>query len=113
MFGRRAVREHRSEGEKIFGVDAYHSMPSLHRDCNTSVEPTFWEFVQFVIKHPTLDNHWKPFSQVCAVCIISYSFVIHFERMEEEEEDLLRKLGLLERFPFLHLNSQSQAKPFL
>ena len=28
------------------------------------VEPTFWEFVQYVLAHPSGDPHWKPFTQV-------------------------------------------------
>ena len=110
MFGWRAVKDFRKEGERVFGVDKYHEMDSLHSSCKTKVEPTFWEFIQFLIKHPTTDNHWKPFSQLCSVCSVRYSFIIHFERMEEEEKELLRKMGLLIRFPPLHMNSESHAK---
>ena len=58
----------------------YKEMRNSHQDCHTEVpdlsdllkhfhsvemEPSFWEFVQYVLAHPTGDPHWKPFTQVC------------------------------------------------
>ena len=55
-------------------------MRNSHQDCHTEVpdlsdllkhfhsvevEPSFWEFVQYVLAHPSGDPHWKPFTQVC------------------------------------------------
>ena len=58
----------------------YKEMQNSHQDCHTEVpdlsdqlkhfhsvevEPSFWEFVQYVLAHPAGDPHWKPFTQVC------------------------------------------------
>ena len=58
----------------------YKEMRNSHQDCHTEVpdlsdllkhfhsvevEPSFWEFVQYVLAHPSGDPHWKPFTQVC------------------------------------------------
>ena len=56
----------------------YKEMRNSHQDCHTEVpdlsdllkyfyplevEPSFWEFVQYVLAHPAGDPHWKPFTQ--------------------------------------------------
>ena len=56
----------------------YKEMQNSHQDCHTEVpdlsdqlkhfysvevEPSFWEFVQYVLAHPAGDPHWKPFTQ--------------------------------------------------
>ena len=38
---------------------------SVEKHYPVEVEPSFWEFVQYVLAHPTGDPHWKPFTQVC------------------------------------------------
>ena len=58
----------------------YKEMRNSHQDCHTEVpdlsdllkhfhsvevDPSFWEFVQYVLAHPSGDPHWKPFTQVC------------------------------------------------
>ena len=74
----------------------------------SQVEPTFWEFVQYVLSHPTGDPHWKPFTQViknrgtsahcvfkvCTVCSVTYDYILHFEDLDIEEEEMLEQLGL-------------------
>ena len=97
----------RKVGQQIFGGKSYQAMSSLHSPCKTSKEPTFWEFVQFVVKYPGVDGHWKPYSQSCAVCAVRYRYVIKFERLEEEERELLGILGLAERFPPMFLKRMS------
>ena len=97
----------RKAGLQIFGAKDYQAMSSLHSPCKTSKEPTFWEFVQFVLQNPGGDDHWKPYSQTCAVCTLHYRFIIKFERLEEEERELMEVLGLNEQFPPMFLKMKS------
>ena len=109
-YGRKAVNEFRYKGEDIFGKEAYKAMEELHSSCKSFLEPTFWEFVQYVLKHPTQDDHWKPFSQLCSVCRVKYTHVLHFEMIEQEEMEFLGKMGLAEQFPPLYMNRESGEK---
>ena len=74
-------------------------MSSLHQSCRTSEMPTFWEFVQFVALRPTADEHWTPASTLCNPCAFNFTYVIHFERLAEEEPAMLQHLALHEMFP--------------
>ena len=109
-YGKKAVNEFRDKGEEKFVREAYKAMDDHHSSCKTYREPTFWEFVQFVLKRPTQDDHWKPFSQVCSVCKVKYTHVLHFEMLEQEEMEFLGKMGLAEQFPPLYMNRESGQK---
>ena len=97
----------REAGRRVFGKESYQEMSEKHSPCRTGLEPTFWEFVQFVLKHQLSDDHWRPFSQACNVCSMQYRFIIKFERLQEEERELMEILGMKEKFPpmFLKMNS--------
>lgn len=63
---------------------------------STGAGVTFREFVQYLldVRRPVgLDIHWEPVSQLCHPCLLSYSFIGKFERLEEEANFLLRSLG--------------------
>jgi len=92
--GQKAVQSYRKAGKLKFGEERYREMQQLHQECHTEVEPTFWEFVQYVLAHPSGDPHWKPFTQVCTVCSVSYDYILHFEALDVEEEEMLEQLGL-------------------
>lgn len=103
--GKKAVQSYRKAGKLKFGEERYKKMRNSHQDCHTEVEPSFWEFVQYVLAHPTGDPHWKPFTQVCSVCSVTYDYILHFENLDVEEEEMLQELGLREAFPPLRLNA--------
>ncbi len=59
--------------------------------------PTFWEFVQAVLRQNLLDDHWRPVASLCSLCNredFAYDFVLRFENLAEEEGYLIRTLGL-------------------
>ena len=106
-YGKRAVQLYREAGKKVFGEIKYMNMSRMHSPCMSRLEPTFWEFVQYVVRNPLADEHWKPYSHSCAVCSVTYTFVIKFERLEEEEMELMSILGMSERFPPMFLKMKS------
>ena len=69
-------------------------MKTLHQSCRTGDEPTFWEFVQYVIRRPTGDEHWTPISRLCSPCHINYKYIIKFEQMRQEEAMMMEMMGL-------------------
>merc|ERR1711890_73441 len=81
-------------------------MSKLHQTCRTDLDPTFWEFVQFVIHHPESDRHWAPASTICSPCIFNFTFIIKFEELAEEEPVMIKYLGLAKRFPPIWKNRQ-------
>jgi hypothetical protein len=63
---------------------------------------TFPEFVRFVAgqRGPgALDRHWKPMSDLCRPSDIQYDFVGRYERLEEDADRLLRRIGANVSFP--------------
>ena len=52
--------------------------------------PSWWEFVQWILasadRKMFFDEHWRPVSDYCHLCLIRYNYVIHFENIQEEEQ---------------------------
>ena len=69
-------------------------MKTLHQSCWTSDGPTFWEFVQYVIRRPTGDEHWTPISRLCGLCQIKYTYIIKLEQMRQEQAMMMEMMGL-------------------
>ncbi|XP_047188963.1 carbohydrate sulfotransferase 8-like isoform X1 [Scophthalmus maximus] len=62
----------------------------------TGAGVTFREFVQYLldVRRPVgLDIHWEPVGQLCSPCLLRYSFIGKFERLEEEANMVLRSVG--------------------
>ena len=66
--------------------------------------PIFWEFVQFVIdsQKSAMDEHWKPVTNYCSMCVIDYHYVIKFEDYIKEGQAFLKQSNLI---GFLEKNS--------
>ena len=71
-------------------------MPVANGGRPSSDLPIFWEFVQYVIDtpHSSMDEHWKPTSNYCSMCVINYNFVIKFEDYIKEGQDFLKQSNL-------------------
>ena len=60
-------------------------------------EPTFAEFVQYLIDTDlTLyaDDHWMPYSLSCTPCLLDFDVVAKFETLDRDQAFLLHKTGL-------------------
>jgi len=53
--------------------------------------PTFWEFVQWFLLRPEnsfSNEHWNPVFSFCSPCTINYNYILKFESLSEDEENL-------------------------
>ena len=64
---------------------------------------TFSQFVDYIIEEikneNPLNEHWSPYSSFCSVCVINYTFVLHFETLSEDESYLIQQVR--STFPLL------------
>ena len=59
--------------------------------------PTFWEFVQWLIKDGKThaDLHLEPIVDWCAICSMDYNYIIKHENYASENVEFLRQTDLL------------------
>jgi len=96
QFGRHMVTSFRNEGMARFGLDAYRERagaPVVVEGRSLS-NPTFWEFVQWIIRGGEIDRHWNPYYLHCNVCHTNFTDVLKLETLEEEERIFLKSNGL-------------------
>jgi len=98
QYGQKIVKKYRSKAISIFGNDFFSfknnygaPLPVKDNKRTTGNLPTFWEFVQFVIdsKKSAMDEHWKPTSYYCSMCMLNYDYVIKFEDLSIESQAFL------------------------
>lgn len=76
----------------------------------TGAGVTFREFVQYLldVQRPVrMDIHWEPVSQLCSPCILGYSFIGRFERLQEEAGFLLQSIGAPRNLTFPNLKDRN------
>ncbi|XP_043202281.1 carbohydrate sulfotransferase 9-like [Amphibalanus amphitrite] len=65
---------------------------------NSTMPPTFSEFVDFVIwsdeNDTVMDGHWDTQERLSRVCERDYQYIVQLETLEEELPYVLRRLGL-------------------
>ncbi|XP_068595044.1 carbohydrate sulfotransferase 8-like [Brachionichthys hirsutus] len=69
----------------------------------TGAGVTFREFIQYLldVHRPVgMDIHWEPVSQLCNPCLLQYNFIGKFERLEEEANFLLQRIGAPKNLTF-------------
>lgn len=91
--------EHRKGREFYYRRYGRHIVRSQREDNNTLVdraEPTFVEFLQYLVKTKAFDEHWRPFTAECAPCELNYQIILKMETLEEEQLFLATKLNLLD-----------------
>ncbi|XP_069681993.1 carbohydrate sulfotransferase 11-like [Periplaneta americana] len=80
------------------------------RDTNSTslekVEPTFVEFLRYLAKTKSFDEHWRPFTSECAPCELDYQIILKMENIEMEELYLATKFKLLEFLPMINSTRQ-------
>ncbi|CAH1801302.1 unnamed protein product [Owenia fusiformis] len=64
---------------------------------------TFDEFTDYLLerdfKNGWIDEHWKPYYDLCMPCHVPYDTIIHYETLVEDSNYVLDKLGEKRRFP--------------
>jgi len=93
-YGKNIVKTYREKAMKRFGQDFFSKennfgAPLLTQGERTSKLPSWWEFIQWILKngdHPErFDVHWRPVSVFCSICVVQYNYILHFENLEQEE----------------------------
>ena len=85
-------------GEKSLSSDMNFGaiLPVTH-GTRTSKLPTFWEFVQWIIRSNGLmaNIHWIPMYNFCSICAFEYDYVIKHEHYDQENLEFMQETGLL------------------
>ena len=94
----------------------------------TGEEPTFWEFVQSIIRDgkflqdltedsPSFlkginDRHWNPIHLQCNLCHTRFHFILTLETLARDEEDLFSSLNISSKVSHLHSNRYKKSSIF-
>lgn len=93
--------EHRKGREYYYRRYGRHIVRSQRKGNDTFVdraEPTFVEFLQYLVKTKTFDEHWRPFTAECAPCELNYQIILKMETLQKEQLFLATKFYLLDAF---------------
>ncbi|XP_050499921.1 carbohydrate sulfotransferase 11-like isoform X1 [Diabrotica virgifera virgifera] len=75
-------------GKHIIGK--YRQHPSKE-DLQTGANVTFREFIQYLIKEGVRTNeHWAPIYDLCLPCTLNYTFISHYETINDDSSTILR-----------------------
>lgn len=101
----RLVSAYRDKLEHIEGRDYYykrfgrhitHKYHKFRKPNETKLEPTFTEFLRFIVEEKYFDEHWAPFVDTCEPCLIKYNYILKFDTFERDQKFLIQELGLSE-----------------
>ncbi|OXA64508.1 Carbohydrate sulfotransferase 14 [Folsomia candida] len=90
-----------------FGVKINRRFRQSRKDVKQK-EPTFQEFVDYLIETKPLDmnEHWQPISLMCGLCHVHYDHIIAMENLEKTKVFHLNQLGFPgNNFPVENKNS--------
>lgn len=81
-------------GKKI--VKAYRKEGTSGEDSNQHREPTFREFIQYLLDTDVeeYDEHWRPISLLCTPCHIKYDVIAKMETLSKDADFILYHRGL-------------------
>ncbi|XP_011635352.1 carbohydrate sulfotransferase 11-like [Pogonomyrmex barbatus] len=60
----------------------------------TKLEPTFEEFLLFIINERYFDEHWMPYYRFCKPCTIHYNYILKFETLDRDQNFLIQDMNL-------------------
>ncbi|XP_050470546.1 carbohydrate sulfotransferase 9-like [Bombus huntii] len=101
----RLVSAYRDKLEHIEGRDYYYKRFGRHiahkyhryrKPNETKLEPTFTEFLRFIVEEKYFDEHWTPFIDTCEPCLIQYNYILKFDTFDRDQKFLIQELGLNE-----------------
>lgn len=101
----RLVSAYRDKLEHIEGRDYYYKRFGRHithkyhryrKPNETKLEPTFTEFLRFIVEEKYFDEHWAPFIDTCEPCLIPYNYILKFDTFDRDQKFLIQELGLNE-----------------
>ncbi|XP_014471724.1 PREDICTED: carbohydrate sulfotransferase 11-like [Dinoponera quadriceps] len=60
----------------------------------TRLEPTFEEFLRFIVKEKFFDEHWAPYDRTCGPCAVRYDYILKFETLDRDENFFVQDANL-------------------
>lgn len=87
-------REDREYYYKRFGRHITYKYREREKLSNTSAEPTFYEFLQFIAKEKYFDEHWELYYDSCLPCSITYDYILRFETYNTDERFFIQMMHL-------------------
>ncbi|XP_076223610.1 carbohydrate sulfotransferase 11 isoform X2 [Nomia melanderi] len=99
----RLVSAYRDKLEHIQGRDYYykrfgrhitHKYHKYRQPNETKIEPTFTEFLRFIVEEKYFDEHWAPYVDTCEPCLITYNYILKFDTFDRDQQFLIQELGI-------------------
>ncbi|PSN31589.1 hypothetical protein C0J52_26828 [Blattella germanica] len=91
--------EHRKDREFYYKRYGRQIVKTQRTGNNTQAEPTFEEFLKFIVHARSFDEHWRPYYVECAPCELDYQFILKMEELNEEQTYFVTKFNLQEFLP--------------
>ena len=110
------------QSAKEFILRTYRKLNNFKFSNTTDYKITFREFANYVTIRRShhelgqLNQHWRPYTEVCHPCVISYDYIGRYETLEEDAEQILRRVGAprtLHFPPFVQSKSKSEVTSYL
>jgi hypothetical protein len=76
-FGRRIALKYRQAG-----------------NATTRLEPTFAEFLRFIVSERYFDEHWVPYHSTCEPCTLHYDYILKFETLDRDQNFFIQDANL-------------------
>lgn len=91
--------EHRKGREYYYKKYGIHIVQAHRTSDLKQYEPTFEEFLQFIVETRRFDEHWRPYYIECAPCELNYQFILKTESLDTEQTYFATKFNLLQFLP--------------
>lgn len=63
-------------------------------NATTKLEPTFAEFLRFIVSEKYFDEHWVPYYRTCNPCTIHYDYILKFETLNSDQDFFIQDANL-------------------
>ena len=81
------MRKYREKAKQVLPESTFKT--AIDIDGDEVKLPTWWEFVEYLVDNKDdiykFDEHWRPISKLCQVCLHDYHYILHFEKLQEEQ----------------------------
>lgn len=95
-YGKKIVQKYR-KGPQNNTIHATYLEQNTNLPAPRGVEPTFEEFVKYLIDTDLVhyaDDHWIPYYLYCTPCYLDYEVIAKFETLDRDQRYLIQKLEL-------------------
>lgn len=96
-YGKKIVAKYRGEGKPPPANRYSQDMDDPSLPPPEGVEPTFEEFVRYIINTDLVyysDDHWMPYYLHCTPCLLDYDVIAKFETLDRDQNYIIKKRKL-------------------